>query len=89
MPKTVETAVLLEADAVEHLLNLDLIHAHHTDGNGFALEAAAGHGLQGRIVRLYTFGDRPFVIAIGKMILCQCAGQIFQKFDGVGRSPKV
>ena len=57
---------LLEADAVEHLLHLDLVHAYHADGNGFALEAADGHGLQGGVVGFYPFGHRPFVIAEAK-----------------------
>ena len=34
-----------KAHAVEHLLNLDLVHADHAGGNVLALEGAASHGL--------------------------------------------
>src|SRR5450830_1958341 len=73
-----------ETNAVKHLLNLDLVHPHHTDGDGFTLEAATGHGLQGWVVDLDAFGHRPFVIAVGKLVLRWGAGQTLQKFDSVG-----
>src|SRR5512133_2497008 len=79
--RSASTALSSEANAVQHLLNLDLVHPHHTDGDGFALEASAAHGLQGWVVELDTFGHRPFVVAIGELVLRRGAGQILQKFD--------
>ena len=38
-------------------------------GSGFAFEAATSHCLQSRIVNFDAFGNRPFIVPVGKMIL--------------------
>ena len=37
--------LLLKTHAVQHLLYLDLVHAHGADGHQLAFEVTAGHGI--------------------------------------------
>src|SRR5450830_780569 len=73
------------ADAVQHLLHLGLVLARCAHGDDFALEAAATrHRLEGGVVELHALGHRPFVVAVGKVLLRFGAGQVLEEFDGVG-----
>ena len=65
------------------MLHLHLVFANHADGQGFALEAIAGHGRQGGIVDHDALGGWPFVVAIGKVVLRCGAGQVFQKLHRI------
>ena len=76
---------LFEADAVQHLLHFDLIHANDADWYRFAFERATRHRLQSGVIDFDPIGDRPFIVAIGKMILSWRAGKVLQKFDRIRR----
>ncbi len=60
---------LLEANAVKHLLDLDLVHTHGADRDQLAFEAAARHGPQRWVVCAHPLGGRPLVIAVRKVVL--------------------
>jgi hypothetical protein len=66
------------------LLHLDLVHAHGADGHQFAFEVATGHGFEGWVVQLHGFNHGPLVIAVGKVVLCFGADEVFQKLHSVG-----
>jgi acyl-coenzyme A synthetase/AMP-(fatty) acid ligase len=74
---------LLKTHAVQHLLHLDLVHAHGADGHQLAFEAVASHGFEGWVVQLHAFDHGPLVVAVGKVVLCVGADEVLQKLHGV------
>ena len=68
---------LLKTHAVQHLLHLDLVHAYGADGHQLAFEVAACNGFEGGVIQLQTLDYGPLVVAIGKVVLCLRADQVF------------
>src|SRR5574343_609568 len=82
-PSTARRQTSLEADAVQHLLDLGRVGADHAHGHDFGLEGA--QGLEGRVVGGQAVDDRVLVVAVGEVVLGRGAGQVLQELlGGVG-----
>ncbi len=65
------------------MLHLDLIFGDSCQWNRFAFECTTAHGFQCGVVNGHTFHSGPLVVAIGKVVLCKRAGQVFHKQNRV------
>lgn len=70
-----ETEWLFEAHAVEHLLDFGEVACHSGERNVFYLKALATNAVERGVLDHDTFGSRVLVVTVGKVVLCEGAGQ--------------